>query len=179
MPDTPLIPPKQDKTPPSYATEPPRRADYAELPPGITLKQDTIALKKPSLAGSVSLTVFFSLITFYMPLFNGLLGGAIGGFHAKRMKRALGVAVASSVLVPTILAFAHFISQQPRLLFLMGLTTWEWVALHVIGTLLGAVAGAVASQSFTEAPLPGSAAAPESSRAGPPAVPPSEPVHVG
>jgi hypothetical protein len=97
--------------------------------------------------------VFTSLITFYIPFFNGLLGGAFGGFHAGRMKRALAAAAVSSVMVPAILVFAHFISQQPRLLFLMGLTTWEWVACHVAGTVLGAVAGAVARPRLTERDL--------------------------
>ena len=154
MSDT-LIPPEKDKTPPSYATELGQHVDYAELPPGITLKSEEFAVKRPIFVTSVLVMVFTSLVTFWMPFFNGLLGGAFGGFHAGRMKRALAAAVVTSVMVPAILAFAHFMSEQPRLLFLMGLTKWEWVACHVAGTILGAVAGAYARPRLTERDLYG------------------------
>jgi hypothetical protein len=154
MSDT-LIPPEKDKTPPSYETELGQHVDYAEIPPDITLKPDEIAVKHPIFGTSVAVMVFTSLLTFWMPFFNGLLGGAFGGFHAGRMKRALAAAVVSSVMVPAILAFAHFMSEQPRLLFLLGLTTWEWVACHVAGTILGAVAGAFARPRITERDLYG------------------------
>jgi len=154
MSDT-LIPPEKDKTPPSYATEPARHVDHAELPPGITLKPEEISVKRPIFVTSVAVMVFTSLITFWMPFFNGLLGGAFGGFHAGRMKRALAAAVVSSVMVPAILAFAHFMSEQPRLLFLMGLSAGEWVVCHVAGTILGAVAGAYARPRLTERDLYG------------------------
>jgi hypothetical protein len=154
MSDT-LVPPEKDKTPPSYATEPGHHVDYAELPPGITLRPEEIAVKRPIFVTSVAVMVFTSLVTFWMPFFNGLLGGAFGGFHAGRMKRALAAAVASSVMVPAILGFAHFISEQPSLHFLSGLTTWGWVACHVAGTLLGAAAGAFARPRVTERDLYG------------------------
>ncbi len=150
MSDITLPPPENDKTPRSYATEPARHVEYAELPPGITLRPDEIAVKRPIFVVSVAVMVFTSLITFWMPFFNGLLGGAFGGFHAGRVKRALAAAAASSVMVPAILAFAHFMSEQPRLLFLMGLTTWEWLAFHVAGTFLGALAGAFSRPRITE-----------------------------
>jgi hypothetical protein len=149
MSDT-LIPPEKDKIPPSYATELGQHVDYAELPPGITLKPDEMTVKRPIFVTSVGVMVFTSLITFWMPFFNGLLGGAFGGFHAGRMKRALAAAVVSSVMVPAILVFAHFMSEQPRLLFLSGLSAWEWVACHVAGTLLGAVSGAFSRPRLTE-----------------------------
>jgi hypothetical protein len=152
MSDT-LIPPEKDKTPASYATEPARHVELAELPPGITLKPEGFAVKRPIFVVSVAVMVFTSLVTFYIPFFNGLLGGAFGGFHAGRMKRALGAAAVSAVMVPAILVFAHFISEQPQLLFLMGLSFWEWVACHVAGTLLGAVAGAVSRPRITERDL--------------------------
>lgn len=154
MSDT-LVPPEKDKTPPSYATEPARHVDYDELPPGVTLKPEAIAVKHSIFATSVVVMVFISLITFWMPFVNGLLGGAIGGFHAGRMKRALAAAVASSVMVPAILGFAHLMSRQPGLRFLMDLTTGQWVACHVAGTLLGAAAGAFARPPFTERDLYG------------------------
>jgi hypothetical protein len=153
MSDTPVIPPEKDKTPRSYATEPARYVEHVDLPPGITLKQEEIALKRPIFVASVAAMVLISLITFYIPLFNGLLGGALGGYHAGRMKRALLAATVCSVMVPAMLAFLNFMSEQPSLLFMMGLTRWEWLGLHVIGTFLGAVGGAAARPLITERDL--------------------------
>jgi hypothetical protein len=150
MSDTPVISPEQDKTPPSYATEPPRNVDYVDLPPGITLKPGVIAPKRPIFVVSVVVMVLTSLILFYIPFFSGLLAGALGGFHAGRMRRALAAAVVCSVMVPALLAFANFISEQPALRFLSGLSFWGWTALHVAGTFIGAVGGAASRPLTTE-----------------------------
>lgn len=150
MSDTTRIPPEEDKTPRSYATEPPRPAKYAPIPPGITVRPEGIVLKRNIFVVSVAVMVITSLVTALIPLFNGLLGGLFGGFHAGRMKRALGAAALSSVMVPAIIGFALFIDKQPQLYLFSGLAFWEWVALHVIGTFIGAVAGAVARPRITE-----------------------------
>jgi ABC-type spermidine/putrescine transport system permease subunit II len=156
MSDTTLIPPAEDKTPPSYATEPPRNVEYATIPPDITLKPDLITLKRPFFIGSVLIMVLVGLITFWMPFFNGLLAGTFGGYHAGRMKRALAAAVVCSVVVPALLAGLSFFSEQPSLLFLMGLTFKEWIVAHVLGTFLGAISGAASRPLFTERELYGS-----------------------
>jgi len=150
MSDTTLIPPEEDKTPRSYATEPARYMDYAELPPGMTLRPDGIVLKNRIFVVSVAVMVLTSFLTFWMPLFNGMLGGLLGGYHAGRMKRALAAAVVNSVAVPALLLFLNFISEQPGLLFLLGLTFKQWVAAHIIGTFIGAIAGAVSRPRITE-----------------------------
>jgi hypothetical protein len=153
MSDTPLIPSDQDKTPRSYATEPARYVEYAELPVGTTLRPEGFALKNHITVVSIAAMVLASFITFWLPLFNGLLGGMLGGYHAGRMKRALGAAVVNSVAVPGLLVFLNFMSEQPGLLFLMGLSFKEWVAAHIIGTFLGAIAGSVARPRITERDL--------------------------
>jgi hypothetical protein len=153
MSDTTLIPSDQDKTPASYATEPPRYMDYAELPPGVTLRPEGIALKHHIGVVSTMAMVLTSFITFWMPVFNGLLGGLLGGYHAGNMKRALGAAVVSSAAVPGLLWFLNFMSEQPGLLFLMGLSFKEWIIAHVIGTFLGAIAGVYSRPKFTERDL--------------------------
>jgi hypothetical protein len=183
--NTPL-PPEGDKTPRSYATEPARYVEYATLPPDVTLKPDGIVLKHPIFVVSVATMVFTSLITFYIPLFNGLLGGTFGGFHAGRMKRALAAAAANSILVPALIWFAYAIGeQQPHYIF-WGLGFTGWAVLHVIGTFIGAVAGAASRPLITERNLqryatinaarpPVSGAAPVSPRSETRSVPPSEP----
>jgi hypothetical protein len=153
MSDTTLIPPEKDKTPRSYATEPPRDVVYATLPADVTLRPAGIVLKRPIFIGSVSVMVFFSFITFWMPFFNGLLGGVLGGYHAGRMKRALAAGVAASVMVPGLLAFLSFFDEQPQMLFLLGLSFREWIIAHVAGTLIGAVTGAFMRPRITERDL--------------------------
>jgi hypothetical protein len=150
MSDTILIPPEEDKTPRSYATEPARNVEYATLPPDVTLRPDVIALKRPVFVGSVAIMVLVGLFTFYFPFFNGLFGGAFGGYHAGRMKRALAAAVVSSVMVPALVAFLSYFSEQPGLLFLSGLTFKQWVVAHILGTFIGAVGGAASRPLFTE-----------------------------
>jgi hypothetical protein len=154
MSDTTLIPPAEDKTPPSYATEPPPgHVAFASIPPDITIKPDLITLKRPFFISSVAIMVFTSFFFFWMPGFNGLLGGSFGGYHAGTMKRALAAAVVCSVMVPALMAFLFYFSQQPGLHFLLGLTFKQWVGVHVIGTFLGAIGGAASRPLFTEREL--------------------------
>jgi len=152
MSDTTLIPP-DDKTPRSYATEPARYVDFAELPPGMTLRPTGIALKNHITVVSIAAMVLTSFLTFWMPLFNGLLGGLFGGYHAGRMKRALFAAAVNAVAVPGLLLFLNLISEQPALRFLMGLNFKEWVIAHIVGTFLGAITGSVARPRLTERDL--------------------------
>jgi hypothetical protein len=187
MPDnTPIPPPNKDKTPRSYATEPLRHAEYAPLPPDVTLRPEGISFKHNTFVVSVATMAFISLITAWIPLFNGLLAGTFGGYHAGRMKRSLGAAAVTAVMVPAILGFAHFISETPSSYFLWGLTAWQWVALHTLGLFIGAVAGAASRPLITERNMaryayvngvrgPASGVAPERSRSEPPVAPPSGP----
>jgi hypothetical protein len=181
MPEYTPVPADQDKTPRSYATEPARHVTYASLPPDVTLKPSGIYFKDNVFVVSVATMVITSLVTFFIPLFNGLLAGAFGGYHAGRMKRALGAALASSILVPaTLLFFFSFsysfeLGQSSRLFW--GLGFGGWTALHVIGTFLGAVSGAASRPLVTDrnqhryahvsaAPAPRSDAAPRYPQSG-------------
>jgi hypothetical protein len=175
MPEFTPVSPDQDKTPRSYATEPARKMEYASLPPDVTLTPEGIYFKNNVFTVSVVTMVITSLVLFFIPLFNGLLAGAFGGYHAGRMKRALGAALASSVIAPGILLFFYsfaysFENAQPSRFF-WGLGVGGWVALHVIGTFIGAVSGAASRPLITErnlhryvpvsaTPVPPSAAAP-------------------
>ncbi|EAU63137.1 hypothetical protein STIAU_0677 [Stigmatella aurantiaca DW4/3-1] len=97
--------------------------------------------------------VFISLITFFIPLLNGLLGGAFGGYHAGQMKRALGAALVTSILVPAILLSAYALAGPHLVRLFSGLGTWGWIGLHVTGTFLGAAAGAASRPHDTERDL--------------------------
>jgi hypothetical protein len=154
MPEYTPVSADQDKTPRSYATEPARHVEYASMPPDVTLKPQGIYFKDNVLVVSVATMVVTSLVTFFIPFFNGLLGGAFGGYHAGRMKRALLAALANAVLVPATLLFFYSFSysfENPEPLYLFwGLGVGGWVALHVIGTFIGAVAGALSRPLITE-----------------------------
>jgi hypothetical protein len=140
---TPTGPGKYDKTPRSYATEPERPIDVMDSPVGVGLRPSLnyIEPKHNTLIVSTLTMVFTSLLTFWMPLFNGLLGGTFGGFHARTLGRALGAAFLNSLIVPGIVLFAYGFDQPDLLRFFWGLGVQGWVALHVIGTFIGAVAG--------------------------------------
>ncbi|MCY1019052.1 hypothetical protein [Pyxidicoccus sp. MSG2] len=129
---------------PDASAAPPPQYEFirAELPPGVTMKPEQVVLKRRIFVGSVLTMFIASFVTFWIPLFNGLLGGAFGGFHAGRMKRALAAAAVNSVAVPGVLGFLYFFSQQDSSRFFYGLGFHGFVLLHVIGTFIGAVAGA-------------------------------------
>ncbi|WP_224362435.1 hypothetical protein [Hyalangium versicolor] len=153
MSDTTVIPPEEERTLIHNAMDPSWHVDYATLPPDVTLKPDGIVLKRPILVGSVAVMVFFSFILFFVPFFSGLFGGMLGGYHAGRMKRALAAGVVTSVMVPALIAGLSFFSEQPGLLFLMGLTFREWIIAHVLGTLIGAASGAFMRPRITDREL--------------------------
>lgn len=140
---TPKDPGRHDKTPRSYATEPPRPIDVMDMPVGVSVRPSLnyIEPKHNTFIVSVATMVFTSLITFYIPLFNGLLGGVFGGFHARRWGRALGAALVNSLVVPAILLFAYGFDTPDLQRLFYGLGVQGWLALHVIGTFIGAVAG--------------------------------------
>jgi hypothetical protein len=141
--------PSKDATPPSYVREPHREFVPAELPPGIGMKPETIVLKRRILVGSILTMVIASLVTSWIPLFNGLIGGTFGGYHAGRLKRALGAAVVSSVVVPATVAFFFFMSKNDSSYLFYGLGLQGWTVLHIIGTFIGAVAGAASRPLMT------------------------------
>ncbi|MDC0712790.1 hypothetical protein POL68_30295 [Stigmatella sp. ncwal1] len=131
----------------------PRHVDYATLPPDVVARPEGIQFQHNTFVVSVATMVLISLITFFIPLFNGLLGGAFGGYHAGRMKRALGAALVTSVLVPAIILGAYALAGPHLSRLFSGLGTGGWIALHVMGTFLGAASGAASRPLDTERDL--------------------------
>lgn len=140
---------------PDAGATPPPHYEFirSELPPGVTMKPEQVVLKRNIFVGSVLTMFIASFVTFWIPLFNGLLGGAFGGYHAGRMKRALAAAAVNSVAVPGALAALYFFSQHDAGRFFYGLGFQGFVVLHVIGTFIGAAAGA-ASRPLVTGDLP-------------------------
>ncbi|MBZ4417990.1 hypothetical protein [Myxococcus sp. RHSTA-1-4] len=161
---------------PPAAVESPSEWFHAKLPSDVGMKPEGFVLKRSILVGSILTMVITSLVTFWLPLFNGLLGGTFGGYHAGRMKRALGAAVVTSIAVPAIIFLMTIITRNNSSYLFYGLGFWGWTVLHVIGTFIGAVAGAVSRPLFTgEFPYSVPAAVSASRAPVPGGVPPARP----
>ncbi|WIG93526.1 hypothetical protein [Myxococcus sp. SDU36] len=120
-----------------------------EIPADLTFKPDTINLVHNRLIVSTLVMALTSLALFFLPMFNGLLAGTFGGFHARRLPRALGAATLSAVAVPTALAFLIFIGMATQSHLFYGLGFWGYTALYVIGLFIGAVTGAISHPFWT------------------------------
>lgn len=151
MSETPRDPLTRDKTPRSYGTEPVRPVDSMEMPDGCTVIEEGnyIQPRHNTFIVSVATMVITSLVLFWAPLFNSMLGGAFGGFHARTWGRALAAAAVNSVVVPAIILGAYGFDQPDLLRFFYGLGIWGWVILHVVGSFIGAVCG-VASRPLAD-----------------------------
>ncbi|MFP2959938.1 hypothetical protein ACLEPN_19410 [Myxococcus sp. 1LA] len=146
-----------------------------ELPADLTFKSDTINPVHSRFIVSTLVMVITSLVLFFAPMFNGLLAGAFGGFHARRMPRALAAAAFSAVAVPATLAFLLFIGTATQGHVFYGLGFWGYTALYVIGLFIGAVTGAISHPFWTtyRVGTPASVSAPRTRV--PDAAPPSRP----
>lgn len=82
-----------------------------------------------------------SMVLFFLPAINGLIGGAIGGYKAGSAGRGLTAAVLPSIVVGLLLwaLFAAF--DAPIIGFIGGLAIGVWAIFSSLGLLLGAVAG--------------------------------------
>jgi hypothetical protein len=85
--------------------------------------------------------VGISLLLFFLPAINGLIGGAVGGYKAGSAMRGLGAAVipafAAGIGIWVLLAVFH----APVLGFLAGLAFGLWALISSIGLLIGAAIG--------------------------------------
>ncbi|WP_434347150.1 hypothetical protein ACN6A1_02235 [Myxococcus virescens] len=146
-----------------------------EIPADLTFKPDTINPVHNRFIVSTLVMAFISMALFFLPMFNGLLAGTFGGFHARRMPRALGAAALSAIAVPTALAFFLFIGSATQGHIFYGLGFWGYTALYVIGIFIGAVTGAISHPFWTSYKIgePAPVSAPRTRV--PDAAPPSRP----
>jgi hypothetical protein len=100
-----------------------------------------LELKHRGLVISTLTMVGVSLITFYFPLINSLMGGVFGGFFARRWGRAFAAAALASVAVPGTLAFFYGFDSPDFLYMFYGLGFWGFAALNALGMFIGAASG--------------------------------------
>lgn len=91
--------------------------------------------------------VVISLALFMVPLVNGIVGGAVGGYKVGTVKRALVAAILPAVVVATGLwgLFAFF--DAPVLGFFAGTASAVFIALADVGLFIGAAAGAAVANA--------------------------------
>ncbi|WP_426755491.1 hypothetical protein [Myxococcus sp. Y35] len=146
-----------------------------EIPAGLTFKPDRINPVHNRLIVSTLVMAITSLVLAFVPMFNGLLAGTFGGFHAREPKRAFAAAALSAVAVPTFIAFLLFIGSATQSHLFWGLGFWGYTALYVIGLFIGAATGAI-SHPFWHTRVLGEPTPVSAPRVrGPDAAPPSRP----
>lgn len=102
-------------------------------------------LKDSSIFVSSLWMIVISLVLFFLPALNGLIGGAVGGYKAGSAGRGITAAVLPSVVVGISLWGLFALFDAPVIGFFGGLAVGLWALISSIGLLIGAaIGGAVA-----------------------------------
>ncbi|MEX2496343.1 MAG: hypothetical protein WD448_09655, partial [Woeseia sp.] len=89
--------------------------------------------------------VIISLLLFFLPALNGLIGGAVGGYKAGSAKRGLIAAVLPAIAAGIGIWIILAIFDAPVLGLFSGIALGVWALISSIGLLIGAaIGGAVA-----------------------------------
>lgn len=101
--------------------------------------------ERSSIVGSSIWMIGISLVLFFLPAINGLIGGVVGGYKAGTVGRAISAAVLPAVVVffgvwGLMAMFDHAVIG-----FISGIAVGLWALFSSIGLLLGAVIGGAIS----------------------------------
>jgi hypothetical protein len=104
-------------------------------------------VKDASILTSSVLMVVISMILFFAPAINGLVGGLVGGYKAGSAGRGLAAAVLPAVIVGLLswILFASF--HAPFLGFIGGVAIGLWALFSSVGLLIGALVGGAVAPS--------------------------------
>lgn len=86
-----------------------------------------------------------SLVLFFLPALNGLIGGAVGGYKAGSTKRGLGAAILPAIVVGIGIWLLLAVFEAPIIGFLAGIAVGLWALISSIGLLIGAAIGGAVS----------------------------------
>lgn len=89
--------------------------------------------------------VGISLVLFFLPVINGLIGGFVGGIKAGSVKHALIAAVLPAVAVAVGLWILLSLLSMPIIGLFAGTTVGIWILLSDIGLFIGAAIGGAMS----------------------------------
>ena len=101
--------------------------------------------RETSLVVSALWMIGISLLLFFLPAINGLIGGAVGGYKAGSAKRGLGAALLPAVIVGVGIWLLLAVFEAPILGFLAGIAVGLWALISSIGLLIGAAIGGAVS----------------------------------
>ena len=82
-----------------------------------------------------------SLLLFFLPALNGLVGGGVGGYKAGSAGRGLGAAILPSIVVGVGIWVLLAMFNAPVIGFISGLAVGIWALISSIGLLIGALIG--------------------------------------
>lgn len=100
---------------------------------------------KTSLVVCALWMVIISVLLFFLPVINGLIGGGVGGYMAGSARRGLGAAVLPAIAAGIGIWLLLAVFNAPVLGFFAGLAFGLWALISSIGLLIGAlIGGAVA-----------------------------------
>jgi len=100
---------------------------------------------RSSVVGASIWMVVVTLLLFFLPGVNGLIGGAIGGYKAGSAGRGVAAAVLPAVVTAVALWIVLTAFSLPVLGFLAGLATGVVVLLADLGMFVGAAIGGAVS----------------------------------
>lgn len=82
-----------------------------------------------------------SLLLFFLPALNGLIGGGVGGYKAGSVGRGLAAAILPALVVGLVIWALLALFNAPVLGFISGLAVGIWALISSIGLLIGAMIG--------------------------------------
>jgi uncharacterized membrane protein YedE/YeeE len=109
-----------------------------------------VHLRHHSLVVSVVWMTATLLLLWWAPMYNGLIAGALGGFRAHRVSRAVLASVVSTLLAGGLLFFGWHVldNQAARTYVYTGLGLPGWMLVSLLSALVGAVAAALVSHHW-------------------------------
>ncbi|QRK13153.1 hypothetical protein JQX13_25875 [Archangium violaceum] len=115
--------------------------------------EQTVKRRDPIVLGSLWM-IGVSLVLFFLPAVNGLIGGVVGGYKVGNVKRALGAAILPAIVVCVGLWLLLAVFNLPVVGFLSGVALGLWVLFSSIGVLVGAAVGGAMAGASSHRRLP-------------------------
>lgn len=99
--------------------------------------------RNSSILASSLWMIVISLVLFFLPAVNGLIGGAVGGYKAGSAGRGIVAAILPSIVVGLSLWGLLAAYDKPILGFFGGLAVGLWALISSVALLIGAAIGGV------------------------------------
>jgi hypothetical protein len=106
--------------------------------------------ERSSVVAGSAWMVGITLLLFFLPLLNGVIGGFIGGYKVGGVRRAMLAAILPAIIVAVGLWIIFAIGEAPVWGVLAGLTGATLVALADLGIFVGAAIGGALSNRRAE-----------------------------